>query len=619
MARAFARALTRLSDAVTSSGGLFIVTADRYDPGVASSVRSATPSPALPRCRARSTGAPMHPHQPRREVTICLVLCLAASSFLVTRRTGPAGAAPAPGGCGAWLPPVDGEITRAFRAPAFAYGPGHRGVDFVAAPGTPVRAAADGGLRTTYAFLADIAVHEVDRVARGQVVGAAGGTGPEHDQGGLHFGVRLGDRYLDPQQLLEICDLTQLVRLVPVDELPAEPWDARRQSAQGSLASGGSGVAAVAGDLAGAFGDAAGAVVGAGRRSWDALSDIAGAAAGGARAVAGTGATAGRGLASVASAAFDSSPAGVAASVAAAVAGGAVDWWRHRRECSDEVAVADGTGGSGHLLMAVAGIDSAGAPNAPTFGLDTRALGYHAAEVTYFSYAPDGGAYSPEQTHGDLRRAGLHLAEQLKGMQREHPGREVDLVAHSQGGVVVDAFLQDYYDAADPEFPPIGTVVTLSSPHEGAPLATAAADWRRSPVGAALMDAAQARLPAPPADAMSVRQIDEHSRFLRELWDDRLPDHIDFTTIGATDDVLVPATQIDVPDATKVVVDVGGGPLDDHANIPHDPGALGVVRAALEGRSPPCVGVAEGLRGAVVPTLITRFEHALADLPVVSR
>jgi len=367
-------------------------------------------------------------------------------------------------------------------------------------------------------------------------------------------------------------------------------------------------------------GDAAGGAFDAGRRRWDVMIGVAGtAAAAGARSVADAGAAAGRSLANVATAVFARSPAGIAASVAVDVARGAVDWWRHRRECSDGSPAADGTGGSGHLLMAVGGIDSAGAPDDPTFDLDTRALGYHDDEVAYFSYAPGGGAYSPAQTHGDLRRAGLGLAEQLKRMQREHPGREVDLIAHSQGGVVVDVFLRDYYDAGDPEYPPIGTVVTLSSPHEGAPLATAAADWRRSPVGDALIDAAQGRIPLAPADGPSVRQLDEHSRFLHDLWNDRLPDHVDFTTIGATDDVLVPATQIDVPDATKVVVDVGGSPLGDHAGIPHDPGALGVVRAALEGRPPPCVGIVEGARGFVVPTLITRVEHALGDLPVVSR
>jgi hypothetical protein len=581
----------------------------------------------------------MHVQPPRREATVCLLVCLAASSFLVARDATGAGAAPpAPGGCGVWLPPVDGPVARSFQAPAFAYGPGHRGIDFAVPPGTPVRAsgdgvvafagsvadslhvvvAHDGNLRTTYAFLAGISVRAGDRVTRGQVVGVGGSSGPEHEAGGLHFGVRLGDRYLDPQRLFGMCDLTQLVRLIPADEVPAEPWDAQRV-VSGSLTSGGSGVAAVAGDLAGALGDAARAAVDAGRSGWDAMGGAVGAAAGGARRLAGVGASGARGLAGVASAAFGPSPAGILSSVAIDVAAGAGDWWRHRLECSDGSAPADGTGGSGHLLMAVGGIDTAGAPDDPTFGLDTRALGYRDDEVAYFSYAPDGGAYRADQTHGDLQRAGLRLAEQLKRSQREHPGREVDLIAHSQGGVVVDVFLQDYYDAADPEYPPIGTVVTLSSPHEGAPLATAAADWRASPVGKKLVDAAEERLSAAPVSAPSVRQLDERSRFLGDLWDDRLPDHVDFTTIGATDDVIVPATQVDVPDASKVVVGVGGGPLDDHANIPRDPGALRVVRAALEGRAPPCVGVAEGLRGVVVPTLITRVEHALGDLPVVSR
>ncbi|HEY4396489.1 MAG TPA: peptidoglycan DD-metalloendopeptidase family protein [Acidimicrobiia bacterium] len=580
----------------------------------------------------------MHLVPPRREALVCLVVCLVASSLLVGRGSVAGAAPPEPGGCGVWMPPVDGPVVRSFQAPAFAYGPGHRGIDFAASSGTPVRASGDGtvafagsvagslhvvvahggNLRTTYAFLAGINVRAGERVARGQVVGVAGSTGPEHDADGLHFGVRVGDRYVDPQRLFAACDLTQLVRLIPADEAPAEPWDARRV-ASGSLTSGGSGVASVAGDLAGALGDATDRAVDAGRTGWDAMSGVAGAAAGGARAVAGVGATTARGLVGVASGVFGHTPMGIMASVAADVAAGTVDWWRHRQECADGAPAADGTGGSGHLLMAVGGIDTAGAPDEPTFGLDTRALGYREDEVRYFSYAPDGHAYRAAQTHGDLQRAGSHLAEQLKQAQREHPGREVDLIAHSQGGIVVDVFLQDYYDAADPAYPPIGTVVTLSSPHEGAPLATAAADWRASPVGRALVEAAEKRLPVAPSSSPSVRQLDEHSRFLRGLWADRSPEHVDFTTIGASDDMLVPATQVDVPDATKVVVDVGGRPLDDHTNIPRDAGALRVVRAALEGRAPPCVGVVEGLRGIVVPTVITRIEHGLGDVPVVSR
>ncbi len=531
----------------------------------------------------------MRLHHPRQEITLCLVLCLVAAAIGLGRDSGRAGAAPsAAPGCAAWLPPVDGPVVRPFQAPAFAYGPGHRGVDLAAPPGTPVRAAADGvvsfagsvagslhvvvahdgDLRTTYAFLAGTNVRTGEGVARGQVVGVVGGSGPEHEPGALHFGLRLGDRYVDPQRLFAACDLTELVRLVPVDEAPAEPWDARRPPS-GSLSSGGAALSTVAGDLAGALGDTLGGALDLTGAGWDAVSTAAGAARDRAAGIAQFGAGIGRDLAGWGRAAFERSQYGLFSSVVADVASGFADWWRHRQECSDGSPAADGSGGSGHLLMAVGGIDSSGGPADPT--------------------------------------------------QREHPGREVDLIAYSQGGVVVDAFLQDYYDAGNPEYPPIGTVVTLSSPHQGAPLATSAADWRASPVGRRLVDAAGQQLPVAPASAPSVRQIDEGSSFLRELWAHRLPEHVDFTTIGATDDVLVPATQIDVPDASKVVVNVGGGPLDDHTNIPREPNALRVVRSALEGRPPPCVGVVEGLRGLVVPTLITRVEHGLSDIPVVSR
>ena len=81
----------------------------------------------------------MHLQPPRREATVCLLVCLAAASLLVGLDTSRARAAPPPsGGCDAWLLPVDGPVARSFEAPAFAYGPGHRGIDFAVPPGTPV-------------------------------------------------------------------------------------------------------------------------------------------------------------------------------------------------------------------------------------------------------------------------------------------------------------------------------------------------------------------------------------------------------------------------------------------------------------------------------------------------
>src|SRR5262249_38969104 len=155
----------------------------------------------------------------------------------------------------------------------------------------------------------------------------------------------------------------------------------------------------------------------------------------------------------------------------------------------------------------------------------------------YFSYADHGGAYDAADTHRPLMESARLLATQLKDMERREPGREVDLVAHSQGGVVVLAFLAEVYDPHDPAYPPLGTVVTLSSPLAGAPLATAGARIARSGTGRAFLAltdsvAARAGAPVPPNRAPSVRDLAEDSDFMRQLDDARLPGTVDLTTIG---------------------------------------------------------------------------------------
>jgi murein DD-endopeptidase MepM/ murein hydrolase activator NlpD len=141
-----------------------------------------------------------------------------------------------------WIRPVAGQMSQPFRAPRTRFGKGHLGVDFAAAPGTPVHAAGPGtvafaghvagaryvvvrhagGLRTTYAFLASIAVRKGEVLARGAVVGATGGRGENHEPDVVHFGVRIGDAYVDPMRLFGIdaltTDLTALVHLAPLDE-----------------------------------------------------------------------------------------------------------------------------------------------------------------------------------------------------------------------------------------------------------------------------------------------------------------------------------------------------------------------------------------------------------------
>jgi murein DD-endopeptidase MepM/ murein hydrolase activator NlpD len=124
----------------------------------------------------------------------------------------------------AWLTPVPGHVTRPFDLGADPFQAGHhRGADFAAPPGTPVRAVCDGRVavaarvgtngrvvtircgpwRVTALPLATVAVRPDERVRAGDRIGTAGSHSPDH--AGLHLGVRRAtDRfgYVDPLRFL---------------------------------------------------------------------------------------------------------------------------------------------------------------------------------------------------------------------------------------------------------------------------------------------------------------------------------------------------------------------------------------------------------------------------------
>ncbi len=591
-------------------------------------------------------------------VAIVVALVLASSAAATPRVR----AAPADGG-GGWVRPVDGAVLRAFEPPASLYAAGHRGVDLAAAPGTPVRAANDGvvsfagtvagtlhvtithagNLRTSYSFLSAVSVRTGQVVVRGDIVGDTGGAGaepgdPHHGAAMLHFGLRVGDRYVDPMVLFRPTDLTRLVRLVPAQDPGESPWSpaAERHELQTSLqlpapgglaapngaaddAGCGSGIPLVGAavdavcDVGGWLGDAAISALDDGLAYLDSATAMSSTVLDGLRGSLRVAVTSMQSLSAALAAAVARTPAGTLALDVVAIGRRFAD--TVTAECSDDAPPADGTGGDAHRVMVVAGINSAGAAGdrGPTVGLDVQALGYDAddGEIRYFSYAADGGAYTADATHGPIERAATRLRAQLRAMQREQPGREVDLIAHSQGGVVVDYFLTHEYHAADPTLPPLGTVVTLSSPHEGAPLATAGAKVRDTAVGRAALDAVEEASPLPPPSSPAVRELAEGSPLISHLWDDGLPDHVDFTTIGAAEDAVVPADHIAVPGATEATVAVND--VNQHRAIVSDPDALRAVRAALEGRAPPCVGLATAIRSAVAPVVISRVEHTIGS------
>lgn len=142
--------------------------------------------------------------------------------------------------------PVAGRpaVLRGWEPPAGPYGPGHRGVDLGARPGSEVLAAATGRvsfagrvagrgvlvielagsgappLRTTYEPVRAL-VAKGDDVVAGRPVGMLE-AGPFHCAAGcLHWGLRRGDAYLDPLSLLPPALLRRgPSRLLPVFGVP---------------------------------------------------------------------------------------------------------------------------------------------------------------------------------------------------------------------------------------------------------------------------------------------------------------------------------------------------------------------------------------------------------------
>lgn len=138
-----------------------------------------------------------------------------------------------------YVAPVHGPVIRHFEPPPTPYSAGHRGIDIATARGSNVVASAAGtvafagqvggdlfvsidhadGIRTTYSFLDAVLVRAGQTVAQRDVIARSGvghaGSADAH----LHFGMRRGTTYLDPEPYLVAGfrnDYSDFVRLVPV-------------------------------------------------------------------------------------------------------------------------------------------------------------------------------------------------------------------------------------------------------------------------------------------------------------------------------------------------------------------------------------------------------------------
>jgi hypothetical protein len=496
---------------------------------------------------------------------------------------------PPPSTAGTFDPPVDAVVLDPYRAPSSTYGAGNRGLTYLTEPGTPVRAAADGvvtfagpvggelhvtvahpdGFRTTYSFLAAVAVTVGRPIVRGDVVGTAG----EWLHFGVRLGVRLGEVYVDPTPLLAVAP--PVVHLVPHDK-PLPP----KIGGGGAL---------------GAFFGLAGDAV-------DWLDDQAH---------------------RVTSAAID-------VGVDLLRTGDALLHALFAGPCTaSDVVVAPPPERRVAVLVGGLGSSTSDDDEISVDNVDIDALGYDGRDVIDFSYAGGrtpprhgGGAdswpgvpmsdYGRADTAGDIAESGRRLAELLIDVAASAPGTTVDVYAHSLGGVVTRVALAELASSGRLDvLEQIDLVATLGSPHNGADLATIVQLFDSHPVGSLALDATQHLADLEyRADSPAAEQLDEHSDFVEHLRATPVPPQLRMLSVAARGDLIVAAPRSEVKGARNVIVTVDGV-LTDHGDLPGAPEATRELSLALAGLDPACESLWNRVADAGVGHIIGMGEHVL--------
>jgi pimeloyl-ACP methyl ester carboxylesterase len=467
------------------------------------------------------------------------------------------------------------------------YGPGNRGLLFATAPGSFVRAAGSGqvvfagqvggtlhvtilhpdGLRTSYSFLAEIVVAKGQLVDRGQVIAVAGAT--------MHFGVRdRAGRYLDPALLLEGAEIA--VVLVPGGDDGAAGLD---------------GATSVAGPSAAGESDELRGVVAAVARQRFGPAELL--------------------VLRRLGAALDSLPVGVQGpAVSGRLLTAMVEWSATRDRCRQPDAGPFGAPTERRIAVLVGGLGSS-SDNAAVRDVDTASLGYAPDDVLMFSYRGGRASdvpYGPADTLQDLNTSADRLAQLLAETAAAHPGVPIDVIAHSQGGVVARLAVERAYAAG--HLPnELATVVTLGSPHRGAPLAGAASALATRPEAREILRPlmAVAGVDIDPT-APSVAQLAPGSPLLRRQ-DLRVPERVSLVSIAARGDLVVPAPRSRFAGQPPRVVPLAGPAA--HDRLPGDDRTTIEIRAGIAGLPPRCRSFGEALLDEAVGQALDAVESSM--------
>lgn len=519
---------------------------------------------------------------PRSAPPLVSAVAVATASVLLAAFGPPVPAAAVPTSPVVYRPPVDAPVVDRFRPPAHVGGAGNAGIDYATGPGTPVRAAGPGtvvfagsvaggrhvvvlhadGVRTTYAFLAAVSVARGRVVAAGDVVGTAGDR--------LHFGARAGNEaYLDPLVLLAGGALA--LRLVVDSTVSPDTERGERNRLVRLLR----GVPRVLG------------AVGTATLEW--AGDTLASAADPAR-------LAHLALATAREAAASALHVPATALDVAVGAAGALDRWRQQRGRCTPAGLVPPRPGRRRMVVLVAGLGST-SEEAGAFRVRTRELGYADDDVFRFSYraaTTTERAYGARDSTGGIAAAGERLRAVLEDLSARHPGVPIDVVAHSQGGLVARSAL----GSTAP--PGVATLVTLATPHRGSDLASLGRELFAGPVGRVARGVVDAVTPRGTVKlgSTAVAELAEGSTFLRDLNRRPLPPGVRVTSVAARFDVVVTSPKARLRGAGNVVVDIPQAM--QHAALPGSRAATREIALAVAGLDPTCQGFGDAMADEAV-------------------
>lgn len=480
-----------------------------------------------------------------------------------------------------WVPPVGVPIADPFRPPRTRYGPGNRGIEYAVVGGEHVTAVAAGrvtfvgsvggsrfvvvrhpdGLRSTYAFLAEVLVVNGQTVEQGQLLARAAV--------GFHLTARLGDEYVDPETLFAgavaiprlvaggpsaavVARADDSVNLSPLDPL----WALVHASNDLTLTSQLTAIAQAAETW----------------RDQDCESTP----------MAPPPLEGGRTLIQIGGLGSSSTDASI----------GLLDVTAIGYDPADVIGFSYG-GGCTPLAFGAAGSSPA-------------VSGSLAGDLSIADY-------QPADTFQDIDRSAELLAELIEAAAAARPGQPIDLAAHSLGGVVARRAVEllDLRGRLGdgPEALPLRVVLTIGSPHQGTDLATAAVAIEGTPTAALVDRLTEYR------GAGSVHQLAEAGSITLPSPLEPPPGVVAVAVAAATD-LVVGAEHAVWPGAANVLIapggEVGAGRDDDsvHRSLPGRPEVTEALARAAGGVRQRCTALVD----LVTSTLAARGISTVEDL-----